>query len=121
YADEPPEIADTCRLPEAGRPSGVLWWSFYERDARFANFAKEALRYAGAGRFDPAHLPSPYDRVQALLTLLQQQRLLLVLDGFERELAAYAGLNAAYQGDGIDEQQPDHVRCCIDPLAAAFL
>lgn len=121
YAEEPPEIADTCRLPEATRPSGVLWWSFYDRDARFANFVNEALRYAGAGRFDPASLPSPNERMQALLTLLQQQRLLLVLDGFERELVAYAGLNAAYQGDAIDEQQPDHVRCCIDPLAAAFL
>lgn len=121
YADEPTEIADTCRLPEAARPSGVLWWSFYERDARFANFVNEALRYASAGRFDPAQLPSPHDRVQALFNLLQQQRLLLVLDGFERELVAYAGLNAAYQGDAIDAQHADHVRRCIDPLAAAFL
>ncbi len=110
-----------CRLPAATRPSGVLWWSFYERDAHFTNFVNEALRYASAGRFDPAGLPSSYERVQALFNFLQQQRLLLVLDGFERELTAYASLNAAYQGDGIDEQQPDHVRCCIDPLAAAFL
>jgi hypothetical protein len=105
----------------SGAADGVLWWSFYERDARFANFVNEALRYASAGRFDPAGLPSSYERVQALLNLLQQKRLLLVLDGFERELAAYASLNAAYQGDGIDEGQPDHVRRCIDPFAAAFL
>ena len=97
------ELVEACRLPEAGRPSGVLWWSFYERDARFANFVNEALRYASAGRFDPASLPSPYERVQALFNLLQRQRLLLVLDGFERELRAYASLNAAYQGDGIDD------------------
>jgi len=121
YADEPAEIADTCRLPEAARPNGVLWWSFYERDARFANFVKEALRYAGAGRFDPASLPSPYERVQALFNLLQQQRLLLVLDGFERELRLYAHLNAAYQRDEVDEKLPPNARDCVDQYAAAFL
>ena len=56
-----------------------------------------------------------------LLSLLQQRRLLLVLDGFERELRAYAGLSAAYQGNDVDEDRADLYRTCIDPHAAAFL
>ncbi len=121
YADESAELVEACRLPQAARPGGVLWWSFYERDARFANFVNEALRYASHGRFDPAQLPSPHDRVQALFNLLRRQRLLLVLDGFERELRLYANMNAAYQNDEIDENLPPNVRDCVDPYAAAFL
>jgi len=56
-----------------------------------------------------------------LLTLLQQQRLLLVLDGFERELRLYAHLNAAYQSDEVDEKLSPNARDCVDPYAAAFL
>jgi len=44
---------------------------------------------------------------------------LLVLDGFERELRAFAGMNAAYQGDKA-EDRPD-ARACISPSAATFL
>jgi len=85
------------------RPAeGVLWWSFYEREAQFAAFLmKLGLRRGGS--VDPRNIPSSYDKVRSLLSLLQQKRLLLVLDGFERELRAYAGLHAAYQGDAVDE------------------
>src|ERR1022692_1482955 len=105
---------DSPRLPESARPEGVLWWSFYESKATFAAFVHEALLYASGGRtgFD--------DPLRSLLTLLAQKRYLLILDGFERELRAYAGLNAAYQGDevgGVDSG----IRPCIDPHASAFL
>ena len=106
--------ADVSRVPESARPEGVFWWSFYERDATFAAFAREALRYASGGR---AQYASPYDQLQALAAILAERRFLLVLDGFERELRPYAGLNAAYQGDVADEQD----RRCIDPRAGAFL
>jgi len=53
--------------------------------------------------------------------LLQQRRLLLVLDGFERELRAYANLAAAYQGEAIIEDERDDFCACTDPYAAVFL
>ena len=115
------DVAETCRLPEGARPTGVLWWSFYEREARFAVFLDRALTYASGGIIDPAAVPSSHDKVQALVDLLQQRRILLVLDGFERELRAYASLSAAYQGETIAEDERGDFRSCTDPHAADFL
>jgi len=97
---------DVPLLADSVRPEGVLWWSFYEREATFEAFAREAALYASGGRGG------------ALLTLLAQKRYLLVLDGFEREFRAYAGLNAAYQGD--ESQSDTDARTCIDHRAARF-
>ncbi|UCC64883.1 MAG: DUF4062 domain-containing protein, partial [Anaerolineae bacterium] len=120
-SQDPSEVAEACRVPEATRPRGVLWWSFYEREARFAAFLEEALSYASGGRVDPAAMASTYERIQALVALLQQRRLLLVLDGFERELRAYASLSAAYQGDAVAEDERGDFRACTDPHATTFL
>jgi tetratricopeptide (TPR) repeat protein len=103
------------------RPEGVLWWSFYEREARFARFLDEALTYASGGRVNPAAIPSTYDRLKSLISNLQQHHFLLVLDGFERELRAYASLNAAYQGDAVAEDTRGDFRACTDPHATDFL
>jgi tetratricopeptide (TPR) repeat protein len=47
------------------------------------------------------------------------------MDGFERELRAYSGMGAAYQGDKPslirDNRQEDKSRDCIDPLAETLL
>ncbi|HUV05579.1 MAG TPA: DUF4062 domain-containing protein [Armatimonadota bacterium] len=118
---EPPETANACRVKENARPDGVLWWSFYEREASFESFLNEALKYASGGKQDPADIPSAYDKVKALIALLQDKRILLVLDGFERELRAYASLSAPYQGDAVDPAGRDDFRCCTDPHAADFL
>ncbi len=104
-----------CRVPDAARPEGVLWWSFYEKEASFAAFVREALYYASDGKAAPTSL---YDQLRMLTACLQQRRLLLVLDGFERELRAYAGLNAAYQGDEFAGDAD--ARSCIDPHAGGF-
>jgi tetratricopeptide (TPR) repeat protein len=120
-APDLPEVVERCRVPEARRPEGVLWWSFYEREARFAVFLDYALAYASGGSVDAAAVPSVYDKVQHLVTLLQQCRLLLVLDGFERELRAYAGLNAAYQGDVVAGDAGGDFRGCTDRYAGDFL
>ena len=58
--------------------------------------------------------------------MLHPPGMLLVLDGFERVLRAFGGLDAAYQGD---EEKPEGgsgkpeggERDCISPLAEAFL
>jgi len=115
------EAVEGCRVDEAARPEGVLWWSFYEREAGFAKFLDEALIYASGGEVDPATVPSTHDKAQALLVLLQRRRVLLVLDGFERALRAYAGLGAAYQGDQVAEDARGDYRACVDPHAGLFL
>jgi hypothetical protein len=116
-----PAVAAACRLPDDARPEGVLWWSFYEREARCAVFLNEALTYASGGSVDPKEIDSDYEKLQELIALLQQRRLLLVLDGLERELRAYASLSAAYQGDETPPDVQGDPNSCTDPHAAAFL
>jgi len=100
---------------------GVLWWSFYEQDAAFPAFLDHALVYCSAGSIDPASVPSAHDKLTALLDLLRNNRFLLILDGFERELRAYASLSAAYQGDAVTDDPNQDYRACTHPLAARFL
>ena len=115
------KAATTDGKEETARPEGVLWWSFYEREARFSNFIDAAISYASAGKVDPTDISSSHDKILALVGYLQEKHLLFVLDGFERELRAYASLNAAYQGDVIAEDERGDFRACTDPHAADFL
>ncbi len=72
----------------------VLWWSFYEGDASFEHFIEETLKYL---KLDVPQ--SKRDQVDALLKAMQSQKVLLIMDGFERVLRAYSSMSAAYQGD----------------------
>lgn len=69
---------------------------------------------------DAKQIPSDRDRVDALVNLLCQSRLLFVLDGFERVLCAYARLDASYRGDEVDEGEHNY-RACVDPNVGIFL
>lgn len=107
----------THDVPLADWPS-VVWWSFYETDATFDQFLVETLEYLSHGQIDVAQL-SAKGRVQTLLQRLQKPGTLLVLDGFERVLRAFGGLDGAYQGDEVQRDAND--RDCISPLAEDFL
>ncbi|MEM9567393.1 MAG: toll/interleukin-1 receptor domain-containing protein, partial [Cyanobacteria bacterium P01_E01_bin.34] len=95
----------------------VVWWSFYEEKAGFDNFVFATLEYLSGQ--EPEGL-KPAERVRKLLEYVRQHRVLLVLDGFERELRAYGNLGAAYQGDG-ERDIADAGRDCINPGAEWFL
>ncbi|MEA5449369.1 TIR domain-containing protein [Leptolyngbya sp. CCNP1308] len=95
----------------------VVWWSFYEEKAGFDNFVSATLAYLSGQ--EPQDLP-PAERVARLLEYVRQHRILLVLDGFERELRAYGNLGAAYQGDG-EQETDDAGRDCVNPGAEQFL
>jgi len=95
----------------------VVWWSFYEGDASFDNFVERTVGYLKAG--DPAKL-GPRQRVDALLDALHKPGALLILDGFERALRAYGGLNAAYQGDDVSKSEVNDCDC-LSPLAELLL
>jgi len=96
----------------------VVWWSFDEGDARFDQFLAETLDYLSGGTIEAANL-SANDAVRALLEMLHAPGSLLVLDGFERALRAFGGLDAAYQGDEAKHEGSE--RDCISPLAETFL
>ncbi len=102
----------------------VVWWSFYEGDAGFETFTAETLDYLGGGRKELLVL-SPRHQLDALLQLLRQPDVLLVLDGFERALRAYSGLDSAYQGDKPRKDAEAledvlHQRDCTSPWQMCF-
>ncbi len=115
----------THDVPPAAWPR-VVWWSFYEGDASFDHFLAETLHYLSDGKIKPDKL-SPKDAVEKLLEMLHAPGTLLVLDGFERVLRAFAGLDAAYQGDEVAKPETRNPRPetndrdCISPLAELFL
>ncbi len=114
YSKADPE---SLRVPQDRRPDGVLFWSFYEQDSHFGAFLDRAARYVEASDDSTAEL-SDREKLDIVLRALEQRRILLILDGFERELRAYAGYRAPYQGDeGGGEDGND----CVDPRASEFL
>jgi len=96
----------------------VIWWSFYEGDASFDHFLIETLMYLSGGRIRPDKLSA--NEVRMLLQRPYPPGTLLVLDGFERMLHAFSGLDAAYQGDDVAQSETNE-RDCVSPLAEMFL
>lgn len=96
-------------MPLAGR----IWWSFYESDASFENFITRSLAYVSGTSMEAIREQklSLADQQKALLNLLDQQPYLVVLDGLERILIAYARMDAAYlmDDDALDEQTANRV------------
>jgi tetratricopeptide (TPR) repeat protein len=89
--------------------SGRLWWSFYESDATFENFVIRALAYVSRQtREDIQKLPSP-ERESQLLSILDREPFLFVLDGLERILIAYARMDAARLSDDDLDQRTANV------------
>jgi transcriptional regulator with XRE-family HTH domain len=112
---------DVMQLPEPLRPHGVLWWSFYEAEAYFVTFLNHALTYVSGGTIDPTYISSTYEKMQSLLSLLQQRRFLVIFDGFERQLRAYSGFDSASHNDGITDKAQKPFRVCVDPHVGSFL
>ena len=122
--------------------AGRIWWSFYESDAHFENFVIRALAYVIRRSLDQIQQElAPNEREDLLLQTLDREPFLIVLDGLERILLAYARTDAAYLADDdLDGQTantvrgtagapevatavPDQhrLRKTIDPRAGAFL
>jgi tetratricopeptide (TPR) repeat protein len=96
----------------------VVWWSFYEGDASFDHFLTETSQYLRAKT--KSDKISGLDPIKAIVEILHSPGTLLILDGFERALRAFGGLNAAYQGDKVTKSEMND-RDCISPLAELFL
>jgi len=95
------DIAPHEMSPLAGR----MWWSFYESDATFENFVTRALAYVTHRPLDEVQqIPAP-ERETQLLTALDREPHLLVLDGLERILIAYARMDASHLSDDDYDRQ----------------
>jgi hypothetical protein len=81
----------------------------------------KAIQYVTKGKIDVQKIPSTRERMECLYHILRDNRFLLVLDGVERVLRAYAGLGSPYQGDEVKEDKKEDYRACIDPNVATFL
>lgn len=132
------DVAGYEMSPLAGR----IWWSFYESDATFENFVIRALAYvARLPRHKVQTMAAP-EREELLLSLLDREPFLLVLDGLERIMIAYARMDASrLQDDDLDDRTDNVVlgglglprkattpfearhrlRKTADPRAGAFL
>jgi tetratricopeptide (TPR) repeat protein len=100
------DIAPNEMKPLAGR----MWWSFYESDATFENFIIRALAYvSGRAREDIEKNTKPGEREELLLTILNREPFLLVLDGLERILIAYARMDANRLADDDLDQRTANV------------
>jgi tetratricopeptide (TPR) repeat protein len=98
--------------PQEIKPlAGQMWWSFYESDATFENFVIRALAYISKrSREDIEKNTKPGEREEQLLQILDREPYLLVLDGLERILIAYARMDAArLSDDDIDQRTANFV------------
>lgn len=110
-------------LKSGSLPDGIIWWSFYEKEkeAGFGHFLDHAIQYASSGETDPKEIASLRDKMDILYNLLSEKNFLLVFDGVERVLRAYAGMGSPYQGDEVKEDERGDYRSCIDPHCSTFL
>jgi tetratricopeptide (TPR) repeat protein len=115
------DIAPQEMKPVDGRAWGRMWWSFYESDASFENFITRALAYVTRRpRKEVEKIPPP-ERESQLLAALDLEPFLIVLDGLERILIAYARMDAAHlSDDDLDQQTANRVAGAIGlPESAA--
>lgn len=97
---------------------GVVWFSFYENDATFQKFLRDAAAYITGVAV--ADLPPQTDVWDIVLRAFEAHRLLFVLDGFERELRGFARSDIAR----LPDDQPgdaDVIRQCVDPTVGRYL
>ena len=101
--------------PQEMTLAGRVWWSFYESDASFENFITRTLAYVSGSPLESVKKLSMMDQQNALLRRLDEESHLLVLDGLERILIAYARQDAAYLMDdtALDEETANQVAGAI--------
>ena len=99
------DIAPHEMQPLAGR----MWWSFYESDASFENFVIRALAYVSRQAKENIQKLSIPEREAQLLSILDREPHLIVLDGLERLLIAYARMDAARLADDDLDQRTANI------------
>ena len=93
--------------------NGIFQCSFYEGEIGFRRFLENLCTYLGVS--------AASDPVTALTRRLAEKRILLVLDGFERLLCAYASVDAALLPERPAEELEPGERRCADLATARLL
>lgn len=90
---------------------GRIWWSFYETDATFDNFITKTLAYTSGKTIDEIKELTLIEKQDQLFQALNNHPYLVVLDGLERILVAYARQDAAFLDDdtALDEQTANYI------------
>jgi tetratricopeptide (TPR) repeat protein len=91
--------------PNEAQWSGRMWWSFYESDASFENFVIRTLAYVSRRSIEDVRKLPPPERENQLFNALNKEPFLIVMDGLERILTAYARMDAARLADDDFDQQ----------------
>lgn len=106
--------------PKVKNLAGRMWWSFYDINSTFENFVTHALAYVIKRPLDDVKRIPLQDRERQLLYVLNHEPFLLVMDGLERTLVAYEGMDASRLDDS-EVSKERHRRKTFDPRAGAFL
>ena len=99
-----------------GRFQGALWWNFYE--AGSDSFFPRCYAYLTGTALSDCALLSHHFLVERIVSYLQKETLLFVLDGLEREMVAFA------PPDAVDVSQADtshRIRRIASRAVAEFL
>lgn len=108
-------------LKKDDSPEGVIWWSFYDKEASFESFLNHAIKYTSEGKIDPKKIESTRDKMDMLYSYLSENQFVMVLDGAERLLRAYAGMGSPYQSDDITKGEKKDYKACVEPNCGIFL
>jgi len=92
--------------------AGRIWWSFYERGSSLRGFVRHALAYVNDVDVEEYRHLEDTEAVRRLVKELEKQPYLIVLDGFERLLAAYHHLDKAQIRD---DRVREDLRQCTNP------
>jgi len=92
---------------------GAVWWSFYDEKSGFEKFLDYCLEEIL--KKNPKKFSSTRDKMDAVYQHFQHHPFVLVLDGVERMLRAYAGLGSPYQGDEVKKNEKKDFDRCVDP------
>jgi hypothetical protein len=106
--------------------AGRIWYSFYEEGASVGDFCRHTLAYIHGRPASAFNDLSHVERRAALLIALQGKPFLIVMDGLERILRAYAmpdkaGKPAEIAEEDADRSKPRDEDLCIDPEDDRFL
>jgi hypothetical protein len=110
--------------------AGRIWWSFYERGSSLRGFVRHALAYVNDADVEEYRHMDDWDAVRRLVAVLRARPYLMVLDGFERLLAAYHHLDKAQIRDdqvredlreSTNPQDGDLMRALVDCAPSKIL
>ncbi len=118
---DPPEIAKSYHVPENARPEGVIWWSFYDREARFSVFLEKSVCKLSEWTNSYSITSSNREHLEKLIEILYNHYILIILDGFERELLDNAKDIAYPEEIRIEGNAKKDFRSCTDRYADEFL